>query len=150
MESGAKRVSLIAAEMGGYWAPWAERLGAGTPDVVQVVQQAGEKLSQFALRIRTRVAELGRQGIAVDQAVLVGGGRTDADALSARSLAIRAVAAEMARQGGGIVLLDDSGADRYSMAGLAATVAPLVYGTGVRIEHTSTPAAPERRLAEVA
>lgn len=139
----AKRVCLIAAERGGHWAPWVERFRRRTPDVVVVLQQIGEKLSQFALRVRGRVTELEREGVCVEQAVLVGGGRTDSDALAARSLAIRAMAAGMARHGGGNVVLEDAGADRHSMAALAATVAPLVYGTGVSITH-GAPSAPQR------
>lgn len=145
MTTDAKTVSLIAAEKGGYWAPWVEQFRAETPDVVVVLQQAGEKLSEFALRVRARVAELERDGLALSQAVLVGAGRTDPGALSARSLAIRAMASGMARRGGGRVVLEDAGNDRYSMAALAATVAPLVRGTGVTVEHAA-----ERRLARVA
>jgi hypothetical protein len=145
MKSETKRVSLIAAEKGGYWAPWVERFRADTPDVVVVLQQVGEKLGEFSLRIRARLAELERNGISMEQSVLVGGGRTDADALSARSVAIRSMAAAMARHGGGDVTLDDAGDDRHAMAALAVTVSPLVSGTGVRVVHQSAP--PLRRVA---
>ena len=137
MTTEAARVSLIAAEKGGPWAPWVERFRARTPDVVVVLQQVGEKLPEFALRIRARMAELERDGVTVDQAVLVGGGRTDGEALTARSVAIRAMAAAMARCGGGDVMLDHAGSDRHTMAALAATVTPLVTGTGVRVVHSA-------------
>lgn len=144
MTSPLHNVSMIVAEKGGLWAPWVERFRAETPDVVVVLQQVGESLHEMAMRVRARVSELEQDGFALEQAVLVGGGRTDHEALSSRSLAIRAMATGMATQGGGRVMLDDAGDDRFSMAAIAATVSDLVLGTGVTVEHAAaapTPAA---------
>ena len=137
-------VSMIVAEQGGQWAPWVDRFREITPDVVVVLQQVGESLSELSMRVRRQVAELERDGLSLEQAVLVGGGRTDREALASRSLAIRAMATGMARQGGGRVTLDDAGADRFSMAAIAATVADLVMGTGVTVQHA------DDELAQVA
>jgi len=128
-------VSMIVAENGGAWTPWVDRFREITPDVVLVLQQVGESLSELAMRVRGRVTELEREGLSLEQAVLVGGGRTDREALAARSLAIRAMATGMASQGGGRVTLEDAGTDRFSMAAIAATVSDLVAGTGVTVQH---------------
>lgn len=133
MGSQQNRVSMVVAERDSDWSRWVERFRFHTPDVVVVTQRPGEKVAAFATRVRARVAELEDQGSQVDRAVIVGGGRTDRDALAARSLAIRALASAMAHQGGGDLLLDDRGADRYSMHALAFTVAELVRGTGVTV-----------------
>lgn len=143
MKTTGKHVSLIAAEKGAEWAPWVERFRTRAPDVAVVLQQVGEKLPEFAARIRARMGELEAEGVTVVQAVLASGGRTDPEALLARSVAIRAMAAAMARCGGGDVMLDDAGHDRYSMAALAATVTPLVSGTGVRVVHRREQALPQ-------
>ena len=137
-------VAMIVAETGGAWHPWVDRFREITPDVVLVLQQVGESLSELAMRVRGRVAELERDGLSLEQSVLVGGGRTDREALAARSLAIRAMATGMASQGGGRVMLEDAGPDRFSMAAIAATVADLVVGTGVTVQHAGA------ELAQVA
>lgn len=137
MTARSHNVSMIVAENGGAWAPWVEQFRSAAGDVVLVLQQVGESLPELAMRVRARVSELERDGFSLEQAVLVGGGRTDPDALSARSLAIRAMASGMATRGGGHVMLDDAGTDRFSMAALAVTVSDLVAGTGVSVEHAS-------------
>jgi len=134
--------AMIIAERGAPWAPWAERFRALGPDVVVVLQHVGEPIADLAARVRARLVELEAAGQAPQRAVLVGGGRVDRDALSARSLTLRAVASSMARTGGGSVVLDDAGADRYSMAALAATVSMLVRGTGVTVDHAAMPGTP--------
>jgi hypothetical protein len=103
--------------------------------VVVVLQHKGESVSQLALRVRTQLAEVAASKAILSQAVVAGGGRTDHDALSARSLVIRAIASEMARSGGGQVVLDDAHADRHSMAALASTIQMLIHGTGVSVIH---------------
>jgi len=140
MSTDSRNSSIVVAEHGSRWAPWAERFRMDGPDVVVILQRRGESSAKLPLRVRGRPAELGREGRPPARAVVVGGGRTDADALSARSLTIRSIAAEMANNGGGTLMLDDAGADRFSMAALAATVAELTRGSGVVVAHAGATA----------
>ncbi|MEM1415004.1 MAG: hypothetical protein AAGH15_08900 [Myxococcota bacterium] len=144
--------SFVIAERGGDWATWVERFQRSTPDVAVVVQEPGESVGDLAMRVRARVAALEEDGGAVDQAVLVGGGRTDSEAISARSLVLRALTAPMVAAGAGIITLDGQGRDRYAMMALASTVSPMVMGTGVSIAPAANdvvaPAA--SRFADVA
>ncbi len=125
--------SMVVAERGSDWAGWVERFREECPSVVLVVQQPGESLAELSVRVRDRAEEIEAGDPQVSTAVIVGGGRTDADALAARSLSIRAIASLMARSGGGRLLLDAKAEDRYSMMALASTVSDMVGGTGVRI-----------------
>ncbi len=134
--------SMIIAERGSAWAAWVERLQREGANVVVLQQDSGETAARFALRVRARVADLASNGAAPSRAVLVGGGRSDRDMVAARSLAIRAIAQEMGRHGGGHVLLEDAGNDRFSMAALASTVQMLLGGTGVHVAHR-----PDARVA---
>jgi len=137
---------MIVAERGSAWTPWVERFRLATPEVRVVLQHRGESMSALAMRVRTQLAELERHGLRPERAVIVGGGRTDGDALAARSGCLRAITSGMARGSGGEVLLDDSGSDRLAMAGLALAVNALTHGTGVTVAHVAT----DSRLAKVA
>jgi hypothetical protein len=128
--------SLIVAERSSDWAPWVDRFRADAPDVVVLLQEKGEKTNNFAMRVREKVRELASEDRTPEWAVLVGGGRTDQVALEARSLKLRAIATEMAKTGGGRVLLADAGPDRFSMAALASAVQMAVRGTSVTVAHT--------------
>ncbi|RLB54522.1 MAG: hypothetical protein DRJ42_08800 [Deltaproteobacteria bacterium] len=131
--------SLIIAERKSAWASWVERFRADAPNVVVVLQERDEKINHFAVRVRDKLNELVAENRAPEWAVLVGGGRVDRDALEARSLELRAIATEMAKSGGGRVLLEDAGPDRFSMAALATTVQMMVRGTSVTVAHTTGP-----------
>jgi hypothetical protein len=113
-----------------------DRFRADAPDVVVLLQEKGEKTNNFAMRVREKVRELASEDRTPEWAVLVGGGRTDQVALEARSLKLRAIATEMAKTGGGRVLLADAGPDRFSMAALASAVQMAVRGTSVTVAHT--------------
>jgi broad specificity phosphatase PhoE len=126
-------LSLIVAERGSAWASWAERYRSVGPDVVVVLQEKGETAPEFAARVRARIAEMELSGRCPERAVLVGGGRADRDAVTARSLAVRSIASAMARHGGGKLTLDSAHPDRFAMAAIAATVSDLIRGTGVRV-----------------
>jgi len=125
--------SLIVAERGSDWTPWVDVLRAQTPDCAVIVQQPGESVDALAVRVRSHVAALVDRGGEIRNAVLVGGGRTDADAISARSQAIRAIVAPMVSAAGGRLYLSSRAADRLAMMGLASVVAPMLEGTGVRV-----------------
>lgn len=130
-------VRLLIAEHGSDWQHW--RGGAGLPgaEIVETRQQAGEDASAFAVRVRSRVAELERRGHRVAEGVLCGSGRADRETLAARSLVIRSVAATMARRGSGRIVLDSHRTDRFSMRALATTVSGMVRGTGVEIRSAA-------------
>jgi hypothetical protein len=130
-----RATSLIVAERKSDWTPWVDRFKADAPDVVVLLQEKGEKTNDFAMRVRDKVRELVAEGRSPSWAVLVGGGRTDSQALESRSLKLRAIATEMAKGGGGRVLLSDAGADRYTMAALASAVQMSVRGTSVTVAH---------------
>jgi len=132
----SRSTSLIIAERSSDWAAWVERFRADAPDVVVMVEEKGEKTKDFAVRVRDKVKELVADGRAPEWAVLVGGGRIDKVALESRSLTLRAIATEMAKSGGGRVLLEDAGPDRFSMAALASAVQMMVRGTSVTVAHT--------------
>ena len=128
--------SLIIAERSSEWTPWVDRFKADAPDVVVLLEEKGEKTKDFALRVRDKINELVAADRAPAWAVLVGGGRTDRSALEGRHLTLRAIATEMAKNGGGRVLLEDAGPDRFTMAALATAVQMAVRGTSVTVAHT--------------
>src|SRR5690349_5879813 len=112
------RVSVIVAERGTDWTPWAEWLRTGTLDVIVVVQRTGESVGELAMRVRARIDEANDAQRIVDRAVLVGGSTDGDDVLTSRSLALRAIASSMVRAGGGRIWLDGghSPRGRWSMA----------------------------------
>ena len=128
----SRTLAMIVAEHGSAWERWADQLRADGAEVCMFMQQPGESVKALAARVRSRVSELA-PGDTIDQAVVVGGGRTDHAAISARALAIRAIVAPMVEAGRGKIVLAASPRDRFAMMGLASTVAPLVRGTGVDI-----------------
>ncbi len=140
-------VSLVVAERGEGWEPnwtyWVERFSTGTPDVIVVLQEPGESVETLSQRVRARVVDLEESGRTLARAVIVGSGNPDHTALSARSLAIKAIVAPMVEQGHGTLLLDGEGADRFRMMALASTVAQMVRNTGVTVTSTE-------RIAKVA
>ncbi len=134
-------VSMVVAERGSDWSGWAEALRQGCPEVVVVQQATEESPSAFAQRVRSRVSELDSSGQTLREAVIVGGGRTDKDAMAARSLEIRALVSPMVRAGTGRVFLGSREQDKFSMLALASLVAEMLRGTGVSVAPTSgTPA----------
>jgi hypothetical protein len=133
MTNQNSNVSMVVAERGSDWSSWAERFRKSCPEVVVMQQMRGETAADFVYRVRHRVTELDRAGHNLHEAAIVGGGRTDSDAMAARSLAIRALVAPMVRAGGGRVFLGSSHQDRFSMLALASTVAEMLRGTGVAV-----------------
>jgi hypothetical protein len=136
MSEQATKVSMIVAERGTDWTPWAEWLRLRTPDVLVVVQRQNETLGDLAIRVRARIDEAAAQCVSVESAVMVGGGegRHD-DVLASRSLAIRAIAASMVQAGGGRIWLDGglSPRGRFAMASLAEIVNEQLRLTGVSV-----------------
>jgi hypothetical protein len=135
MNSTDYKIAMVIAERGSAWESWVEtlRLRYGADDVCLIVQQPGESVADMATRVRKRVQAL-QPYETLTHAVVVSGGRTDNDAVSARSLAIRAIVAPMVKAGGGDVILASNTKDRFSMMGLASTVASMIRGTGVSIQ----------------
>ncbi|MCB9627398.1 MAG: hypothetical protein H6725_08515 [Sandaracinaceae bacterium] len=135
-------LAMVIAERGSDWESWVDQLRREADDVCLIVQQPGETVSELAARVRQRVDAL-QPYEALGKAVVVSGGRVDQDAVAARSLAIRAIVAPMVRAGHGNVVLASNAKDRFSMMGLASTVASMIRGTGVDIQ-------PAAQLARVA
>jgi hypothetical protein len=133
MSEQAQQVSMIVAERGTDWTPWAEWLRARMPNVIVVVQRQGENVGELAMRVRARVDEADAQGQVIDSAVMVGGPGGNDDVLASRSLALRAMAASMVRSGGGKVWLDGgtTSRGRWAMASLAEIVNEQLRLTGV-------------------
>ncbi len=144
MQAFTEPTSFIIAEYGADSRAWARRLSTGTPSVVTIVQASDESMLDFAMRVRGVVSAFVRGGGRMARAVLVGGGATGSDVLSARSLALRALVSPMASQRQGTLLLDAAGPDRFSMMALASTVESQVAGSGVTVRAT------QRSLADVA
>ena len=134
-------LSLVVAERGADWAPWAQRLEQGTPGVVVVRQERDEPLSALASRVRARLEDLEAQGREITRGVIVGGGRRDPGTLAARHAVIKTLLAPMVSHGRGTLILDGRGPDRFSMAALATTVRSLVRGAGVQVVATTDPVA---------
>lgn len=128
-----KETALIVAERGSESLPWIDRFRGETSEVVLVQQQKNESTAAFASRVRNRVAELEADGYSLTRAVIAGAGRMDKAVLQARSLVIRAIVGPMVRAGGGELVLDSTGPDRFSMQGLAMSVAEMLRGTGVAL-----------------
>lgn len=144
MQMHREPTSIIVAEYGADGSAWATRFAIGTPSVLSLAQASDESAMDFAQRVRTVVASFVAGGGNICRGVLVGGGGTGADLLSARSLAIRALVTPMAGNGEGTVVLDAAGPDRFSMMALATTVTSQISGTGVTVTATSS------RVADVA
>lgn len=125
--------ALVVAERGSDWTPWVDVMRRGSPDVLVVLQQPGESVEALAHRVRVRVGAVVEGGGRLATAVIAGGGRTDDDAISARSHALRAIVAPMVTAAGGRIYLSARATDRFAMMGLAGAVAPMVEGTGVRV-----------------
>lgn len=122
--SGKKTTAVLVAERDGEWNDWVESLRASADDIAIVLQRINETPSAFATRVRERVHALRLEGEVV-AAALVGGDRYDSETLSARSLIIRAIVAEMAPANQGQLFLDAGptpGRGRYAMQALAAVV----------------------------
>lgn len=139
-------LAMVIAERGSDWENWVDQFRHDADDVCLIIQQPGETVSELATRVRKRVDAI-QPYETLSQAVVVSGGRVDQEAVSARSLAIRAVVAPMVRAGHGNVVLASNAQDRISMMGLASTVASMIRGTGVEIQPAAQAAA---RLARVA
>lgn len=135
MSGEAKQVSMIVAERGTDWTPWAEWLRSGAADVIVVVQRQGETLGEWAMRVRARVDAAVDAGVVVDRAVLVGGVAGTDDVLTSRSLALRAIANSMVRAGGGRIWLDGGATSRgrVAMTALAEVANDQVRSTGVTV-----------------
>ena len=133
MDLQDQRTAIVVAEHGSAWRRWVERFRVGTPDLVVFAQRDGEELLDLALRVRTGVQAMQDEGMGICRAVVAGGDRVDAEALSARALAIRALVGPMVREGEGTVILDGVGSGATGMAALATTVAAQVHGTGVLV-----------------
>jgi hypothetical protein len=144
MGTGSHEVWMVIAEHGSEWAGWADQFRHHPGDVVVVLQQKDEPLAEFATRVRTRVERV-TQSLrrSVQRAVIVGGRSSNPSALPARGTIIKALVSGMAEKGGGELLLAGPESDRLMMRALAATVADLSKGTGVRVE----PAPPVARVA---
>lgn len=132
--NGKKRTAVLVAERDGDWNEWVESLRDEAEDIAVVLQRMGESPSAFATRVRERVQSLRAEGELV-AAALVGGDGWDAEILSARSLMIRAIVAEMVPANRGQLFLDagsTSGRGRYAMQALASVVEDQIpAGVGV-------------------
>lgn len=118
-----------------------------------IEQDPAESIAAFALRVRAEATAMEREGQAATCVVVVGGGRADADTVSARSLMIRSLASTMLRASGGELVLESDGSpDRYTMAALAATTAEQLRGSNVGIRHRDVArrAAAARRFVDAA
>jgi hypothetical protein len=130
--------SLIVAERGSAWGRWLERFEADSPGAVLLLQDGAEADDRFAQRVRSHVAAMAAAGDGPGRVVLVGG-HARKGALPSRSLMIRAIANTMATRGGGQLLLDGDGSDRFTMRALADTVGDMLRGSGVAVAHASEP-----------
>jgi hypothetical protein len=135
MSEQTTKVSMIVAERGTDWTPWAEWLRTRMPDVVVVVQRQGESVGELAMRVRARIDDADAQGQVIESAVMVGGTDGSDDVLASRSLALRAMASSMVRAGGGKIWLDGgpSSRGRWAMASLAEIVNEQLRLTGVTV-----------------
>jgi hypothetical protein len=135
MSEQTTKVSMIVAERGTDWTPWAEWLRARMPDVVVVVQRQAESVGELAMRVRARIDDADAQGQVIESAVMVGGTEGNDDVLASRSLALRAMASSMVRAGGGKIWLDGGATSRgrWAMASLAEIVNEQLRLTGVTV-----------------
>ena len=141
-------LAMVIAERGSDWGNCVDQFRHDADDVCLIIQQPGETVSELATRVRKRVDAI-QPYETLAQGVVGSGGRVDQEAVSARSLAIRAVVSPMVRAGHGNVVLASNPQDRISMMGLAPTVASMIRGTGVEIQPAAQTAA-RTALARVA
>jgi len=132
-------IRVVVAERGGDWAAHADAID----DVASllILQQPEERIEEFTSRVREKLARVVAGGRRIVEAAVVGGGRTDVGAMSARSLMIRLLTSRMIASGGGQLSLIAAGPERLGMLGLATTVSPMLEGSGVELSALSQPAA---------
>lgn len=141
MSAVVKPVRIIVSELGARADRWVDAFEDGTRPVLHLVQQPMENTGDFALRVREAVDALTEAQRAPERAVLVGGGRTDGDAIAARQFILRVVLTAMVRQGGGRMTLVAEGPERFTMQSLAATAAAMTDGSGVQLMVSTSDAA---------
>ncbi len=134
----SEEIRVVIAERGGDWAALAEE-SRGLPTLL-LLQQAEERIEDFVSRVRDKISRVITGGRRIREAAIVGGGRADLPAMSARSLMIRLLTTPMVASGGGRVFLVSAGPERLGMMGLLTTVTPMLEGTQVTLEavHGST------------
>jgi len=131
-------IRVVVAERGGDWAAHADERG-GMPSLL-LLQQPEERIEEFVARVRDKLSRVVTGGRRIREAAIVGGGRADLAAMSARSLMIRLLTAPMIAAGGGRVSLVSAGPERLGMLGLLTTVQPMLEGSHVHLDAVHAPA----------
>jgi hypothetical protein len=125
-------IRVVVAERGGDWAAHADE-HSDMPTLL-LLQQPEERIEDFVSRVRDKIARVITGGRRIREAAIVGGGRADLRAMSARSLVIRLLTTPMVASGGGRLSLVSAGPERLGMMGLLTTVAPMLEGTQVTLD----------------
>ncbi|NOY93093.1 MAG: hypothetical protein GXP55_18065 [Deltaproteobacteria bacterium] len=128
----SNEIRVVVAERGGDWAAHADD-HRQLPTLL-LLQQPEERIEDFVSRVRDKLARVVTGGRRICEAAIVGGGRADLPAMSARSLMIRLLTTPMVASGGGRLSLVSAGPERLGMMGLLTTVAPMLEGTRVILD----------------
>jgi len=91
-------VSIIVAEHGSEWLPWAQAL-RGVHSTIVIAQSAAEDDDTFALRVSDRLRHLESKGMVVEHAAFVGSERSDHKARAQRSAILRRLSSLLALEG---------------------------------------------------
>lgn len=83
----AKNATLVVIEFGASWPRWLSPIDSG--DMAVVAQHYEGPPESLLTQVRSRISRVVTVGWQIDDVVLVSNGRTDLDALSARSLVAR-------------------------------------------------------------
>jgi len=123
MQSQSEKATMVVIEFSASWPRW---LKPGAGDMALVAQHYEGPPSSLVTQVASRTARLEAVGWRLCTLVLVSNGRTDPDAVAARSVLTRGLLARMRQKGGGsLVLAVDERLGRRAAAQLRELAAAL-------------------------
>lgn len=123
MQSPTSKATMVVIEFSASWPRW---LKPGAGDMALVAQHYEGAPSSLVTQVASRTARLEAVGWRMSTLVLVSNGRTDPDAVAARSVLARGLVARMRQKGGGsLVLAVDERLGRRAAAQLRELAAAL-------------------------
>lgn len=133
-----ERVSIVIAEHGGNWAPWARKLRADKERVVVLVQADDETPQAFSQRVITRLRRLRKEGAVLQEAAMVGGPACTSAHKHQRTKILRKLTAQLSLSGNESQLFLDPAAAEHEpsynlMRALAWALADMAKGSGLSI-----------------
>ena len=131
-------VSLVIAEYGSNWLPWARKLRGDKDQVVVLVQDSEEAPAAFAHRVLDRMRRLRKDGMQVVEAAVVGSEACTSAHKHQRTKILRKLTAMLSSSGNAAHLyLDPCAAEHrpshHLMRALAWALTDMTRGSGLSI-----------------